>query len=408
PPARRGRPPRQGITQGPRRLRPALLARQLAPPPRLPRHPLRLAARLPRRAHRSGRELHDPRLSPHRPAQRPRRQHRPRLAGDVRAAPEAPRARRRAALVGDVLVARQPAEPGRARDRPGADGPRLRVGDVDDAADRAAAGARAREDAAGPIRQGLQPRDPGVDHQGPHRAGPHRRPAPGQRRKGRGAVPPFRRRRRQAAGARPRLGRKGMGRMNGELSARPASWRYTVCGLLLCATMLLYMDRLTLSVLAKRICDDYGFTNEQFGALDTGLSYAFAAGAFFFGFLVDRVGPRWLYPAVLVAWSSAGIATAYSDVIGAWLRPAAAPGEQAYFGFMLCRVALGFFESGHWPCALVTTQVILTRADRSLGNSILQGGAALGTIVTSFIVLGLVTDAAGGWRPPFTAIGCLG
>ena len=52
--------------------------------------------------------------------------------------------------------------------------------------------------------------------------------------------------------------------------------------------MLLYMDRLTISVLAKRICDEYGFTNEQYGSLDSGLSYAFAAGAFFFGFLVDQ------------------------------------------------------------------------------------------------------------------------
>ena len=57
---------------------------------------------------------------------------------------------------------------------------------------------------------------------------------------------------------------------------------------------------------------------------------------------------------------------------------------------------------------LVTTQIILVRADRSLGDSILQSGAALGWIVTPLIVLALVGDQSGGWRPPFTAIGCLG
>jgi MFS transporter, ACS family, hexuronate transporter len=196
--------------------------------------------------------------------------------------------------------------------------------------------------------------------------------------------------------------------MIGPAIARSDRWRYTVCGLLLCATMLLYMDRLTLSVLGRRICDDYGFTNEQFGALDTGLSYAFAAGAFFFGYLVDRVGPRWLYPAVVIAWSSAGLATAHSEAIGAWLLPADSGSDQAYFGFMLCRIALGFFESGHWPCALVTTQIIMTRANRSLGNSILQSGTALGSIITPIVVLGLRHDAPGGWQPPFTAIGCIG
>ena len=189
---------------------------------------------------------------------------------------------------------------------------------------------------------------------------------------------------------------------------RSNTWRWGVCGLLLCATMLLYMDRLTLSVLATRICGDYGFTNEKYGSLDAGLSYAFAAGAFFFGFLADRLGPRFLYPGVVVAWSCAGLATAHSEFIGAWLLPDADAAEQTYFGFMACRVTLGFFESGHWPCALVTTQIILARADRSLGNSMLQSGAALGSIVTPLIVLALATDGPGGWRPPFAAIGCIG
>ncbi len=189
---------------------------------------------------------------------------------------------------------------------------------------------------------------------------------------------------------------------------RSTTWRYSVCGLLLCATMLLYMDRLTLSVLGPRIRDEYGFSNKQYGGLDSGLSYAFAAGAFFFGFLVDRVGPRWLYPGVLVAWSGAGVATAFADSLGAWLLPGAGSADQTYLGFMLCRVALGFFESGHWPCALVTTRIILTRADRSLGNSILQSGAAIGSVVTPLIVITLKTEEAGGWRPPFVAIGCIG
>jgi ACS family hexuronate transporter-like MFS transporter len=189
---------------------------------------------------------------------------------------------------------------------------------------------------------------------------------------------------------------------------RSPTWRYSVCGLLLGATMLLYMDRLTLSLLAKPICDQYSFTNEQYGSLDTGLSYAFAAGAFFFGFLVDRFGPRWLYPAVVVCWSCAGLATAYAEAIGAWFLPDESLPDQTYLGFMLCRIALGFFESGHWPCALVTTQVILTRADRSLGNSILQSGAAIGSVVTPLIVLYLRTKEPGGWRMPFTAIGCIG
>jgi ACS family hexuronate transporter-like MFS transporter len=189
---------------------------------------------------------------------------------------------------------------------------------------------------------------------------------------------------------------------------RSTTWRYGVCTLLLCASMLLYMDRLTLSLLGKRIVDEYGFSKEEFGTLDTGLSYAFAGGALFFGFIVDRVGPRWLYPTVLVCWSGAGLATAYSEAIGAWILPNRSLPDQAYCGFMICRVALGFFESGHWPCALVTTQAIMARGDRSLGNSILQSGSAVGSIITPHIVGALRTPDPGGWQPPFTAIGLIG
>ena len=221
---------------------------------------------------------------------------------------------------------------------------------------------------------------------------------------------------------------------------RSANWRWGVCGLLLLAAMLMYMDRLTLSQLATTICREYSLTNERFGLLATGFSFAFATGALFFGFLVDRVGPRFLYPAVVIGWSCAGVATAYSQIIGAWFIPddpsilpalgastlgligiesplpsamALVPdrtqvGDQAYLGFMICRIALGFFEAGHWPCALVTTRIILSRGDRTLGNGILQSGAAFGSILTPFVVLPMVTDELGGWRPPFTTIGFIG
>lgn len=224
---------------------------------------------------------------------------------------------------------------------------------------------------------------------------------------------------------------------------RSDTWRWGVCGLLLLAAMLMYMDRLTLSQLATTICREYALTNERFGLLATGFSIAFATGALFFGFLVDRVGPRFLYPIVVIGWSAAGVATAYSQSIGAWFIPddpaeapmlaastiglissaftdgpmqaayALYPGrtqvcEQAYIGFMVCRIALGFFEAGHWPCALVTTRIILSRGDRTLGNGILQSGAALGSILTPFVVLPMVVEEFGGWRPPFTTIGFIG
>ena len=113
---------------------------------------------------------------------------------------------------------------------------------------------------------------------------------------------------------------------------------------------------------------------------------------------------RWLYPFVLVAWSSAGIATAYAGRIGnlltGWMGWTASAVEnpanhEIYAGLLVCRTLLGLFESGQWPCALITTQRILSNQDRSFGNSILQSGASIGAIFTPFVVQLTMTDAPG-------------
>ena len=98
-------------------------------------------------------------------------------------------------------------------------------------------------------------------------------------------------------------------------------------------------------------------------------------------------------PAVLLGWSLVGYATG-------WVT--------TYRELLVCRVLLGFFEAGQWPCALVTAQRLLSRRDRPLGNSIIQSGASLGAIATPVVVLYLATDSTGGWRLPFRVIGAAG
>jgi ACS family hexuronate transporter-like MFS transporter len=175
-------------------------------------------------------------------------------------------------------------------------------------------------------------------------------------------------------------------------SRRPA-YRWYVCGLLLLATTINYMDRQTLATAAARVKADLGLTNEQYGELETAFAVAFGCGSLAFGFTADRVGVRWLYPAALLAWSAAGFAT------GA---------VQTFAGLLVCRTLLGLFESGHWPCALKTTQRLLPPSERALGNSILQSGSSVGAVVTPLLMAVLLTDEVGSWRPAFQVIGAAG
>jgi MFS transporter, ACS family, hexuronate transporter len=177
------------------------------------------------------------------------------------------------------------------------------------------------------------------------------------------------------------------------IGQRSRAWRWWVCGLLLLATMLNYMDRQTLSQSATEIGEELRLNNEDYGKLERGFGLAFALGGITLGFVADRVSLRWLYPSVLLAWSAAGFATGWARSFG---------------DLMLCRILLGFFEAGQWPCALTASQRLLSRRDRALGNSLLQSGASLGAIITPLVVQAVASDLPGSWRGPFRIIGVLG
>lgn len=160
------------------------------------------------------------------------------------------------------------------------------------------------------------------------------------------------------------------------------------------ASAINYMDRQTLSNAAVRITKEFDLSNEQYGNVEAVFGYAFAAGSLVFGWLADRVAVKWLYVVVLAMWSTAGFATGFVE---------------NYEQLLACRTLLGFFEAGHWPCALRTTRMLLDERERSLGNGMLQSGASLGAIVTPFVMLALMDPyELSTWRIPFLVVGAGG
>lgn len=204
-----------------------------------------------------------------------------------------------------------------------------------------------------------------------------------------------------------------------EPTLRPPAWKWTICGLLFLATMMMYMDRQTLAAMGPRIRGELGLSNTQFGTIDLAFGMAFAVGSIVNGLIADRLSIRWLYPVMLIGWSLAGVATGYGDWIGQalgttfpWLLPAGSDGppgsEHSFLGLLVCRAVLGYFESGHWPCALITTQRLLAGSDRALGNSVLQSGASIGAVLTPLVAWLMLDPEPGSWRLPFAVIGFAG
>jgi ACS family hexuronate transporter-like MFS transporter len=178
------------------------------------------------------------------------------------------------------------------------------------------------------------------------------------------------------------------------LPAHRRNWKWWVCGLLLLATLVNYMDRLTLNQMAKPIMADFGLDARHYGQLESAFGIAFALGAVLMGWLADRWNVRSIYAAAVLLWSLAGFLTGLA---------------QGFVTLLICRFLLGLAESGNWPCALRTTQRILPPSERAMGNSILQSGAAIGAFLTPLVVFVLFREGVpGSWRYPFMVIGMLG
>lgn len=174
---------------------------------------------------------------------------------------------------------------------------------------------------------------------------------------------------------------------------RSTSWKWWITGLLLLATTINYMDRVTLANASVRVTKEFGLSEQQYGTLELAFGWSFAVGSLVFGFLADRLRIYWLYPAVLAGWSLMGMVSGWTG---------------DYRELLMCRCLLGFFEAGHWPCALKTTFTLLSEKDRTMGNSVLQSGASIGAVITPQIMKMLMTDDLGSWRSAFVAVGATG
>lgn len=181
----------------------------------------------------------------------------------------------------------------------------------------------------------------------------------------------------------------GVGSGAGQMPRRVA----LIAGLLLAASAINYMDRQTLANVSKRVIEEFSLKDEQYGRLEEWFGYAFAAGSLLFGILADRMSVRWLYPAALLAWSLVGFATGYA---------------RDYDQLLLCRTALGFFEAAHWPCALKTTQLLISTKGRALGNGVLQSGTSIGSILTPVVMWWIMVRQGQSWRLGFQLVGLVG
>ncbi len=167
--------------------------------------------------------------------------------------------------------------------------------------------------------------------------------------------------------------------------------RWWIVGLIFLATLINYIDRLTISVLAPVITHDLGLTNTEFGGILTWFLLAYTISQGLSGKLYDRIGTKRGFVCSIVLWSVAAIAHAF------------ARGLASLSAF---RFVLGFGEAGNWPGAAKTVAEWFPIRERAFGMAIFNSGAAIGSVVAPPLIVWL--SLTHGWRTTFIVTGSLG
>ena len=175
--------------------------------------------------------------------------------------------------------------------------------------------------------------------------------------------------------------------------ARPISnLRWWIGGLLFASTVINYLDRQTLSVLAPYLKVQYQWNNQNFATIVIGFRVAYSVGQIVAGRLIDRIGTRKGLTITVIWYSIAAMLTSLAGGLRSF----------AFFRFLL-----GAGESANWPAATKAVAEWFPKKERGWAVALFDSGSSIGGAVAPILVLSLYTHF-GGWRPAFIITGILG
>jgi ACS family hexuronate transporter-like MFS transporter len=169
------------------------------------------------------------------------------------------------------------------------------------------------------------------------------------------------------------------------------SLRWWIGALLFASTVINYIDRQTLSILAPFLKQQYHWTNSDYAAIIIAFRIAYSIGQTVCGRQIDRVGTR-LGLTVSVTW--------YSIVS---LLTSLANGILSFAAF---RFLLGAGESANWPGASKAVSEWFPKRERGLAAALYDSGSSVGGAIAPFLILPVYLRW--GWRVAFVIPGVLG
>jgi MFS transporter, ACS family, hexuronate transporter len=167
--------------------------------------------------------------------------------------------------------------------------------------------------------------------------------------------------------------------------------RWWIAAVLFASTIINYLDRQTLSLLAPYLKVQFHWTNTDYAYIGIAFRAAYTIGQTVFGRLMDKIGTR-RGLTLTVAWYS----------IVSMLTPFA----RGLLGFGIFRFLLGAAESPNWPAATKAVSEWFPKQERALATAFFDSGSSVGGALAPWIVLSIYFRW--GWRPAVAVPGLLG
>jgi ACS family hexuronate transporter-like MFS transporter len=180
--------------------------------------------------------------------------------------------------------------------------------------------------------------------------------------------------------------------LNGSTRKPISNLRWWIGGLLFASTVINYLDRQTLSVLAPYLKKQYEWNNQNFATIVIAFRVSYSIGQTLAGRFIDRVGTRKGLTITVIWYSIAAMLTSLSGGLRSF----------AFFRFLL-----GAGESANWPAATKAVAEWFPKRERGWAVALFDSGSSIGGAIAPLLVIGLY-KYFGGWRPAFVITGTLG
>lgn len=168
--------------------------------------------------------------------------------------------------------------------------------------------------------------------------------------------------------------------------------RWWIGGLLFVSTVINYIDRQTLSVLAPILKAEHHWTNADYASILLAFRLAYTIMQSVSGRLLDRLGTRRGLTLTVSFYSAVAGLTSLA---------------QGLTGFRVFRFLLGSGEAANWPGATKAVSEWFPAKERAWAVALFDSGSSIGGAVAPFLVLFLYRHF-GTWRPAFLVTASLG